>query len=209
MSELPLKKDCLVTSITLATLHSLGLESLDWDPLILRDAAQVSFDMKKMPQKMFDKLNCGYMLVGTNAFEATIEGFLSATAIMNNLVFDGSEIPYCTLEHCAWSVWEYINLLGDIEDGKPTVTFCPEIIEYIQQVGNSNGIYKFPVWLSFADREEEMPDVSDDIEQFEMYRERQEDYIDRITAYVTTRQEKLKEELKALKDAKLVATDKK
>ena len=205
MSELPLKSNCFVTSVTLATLRELGLESLDWDPLILRDAAEASFDMKKMPQKMFDKLNCGYMLVGTNSFEATIEGFPSATAIMNNLVFDGSEIPYCTLEQCAWSVWEYSNLLGDIKDGIPTVSFCPEIIEYIRQVGNVNGIYKFPIWLSFADKELDMPDVSDDVEQFEMYRARQDDYIERITAYTTKRQEELNAELLKLKEAKLVA----
>ena len=47
MSDFPLKKDCFVTSITLATLRSLGLESLDWDPLILRDAAEAAFDMKR------------------------------------------------------------------------------------------------------------------------------------------------------------------
>ena len=209
MSEFPLKKDCFVSSITLAALRALGLESLDVDPLILRDMAEAAFGMEKMPQKMFDKLNCGYMLVGTNAFEATIEGFLSATAIMNNLLFDESEIPFCTLEHCAWSVWEYLNLLGDIEDGKPTVTFCPEIVEYIRQTGRLNGITEFPPWLSFAHIELPMPDISDDVDQFEMYRARQQDYIDTITASVMAKQDKLKEELLELQKAGFVAKQEK
>ena len=207
MSEFPLKKDCFVSSVTLAALNKLGFESLEWEPLILRDAAEAAFGMKKMPQKMFDKLNCGYMLVGTNAFEASIEGFLSATAIMNDLVFDSSEIPYCTLDDCAWSIWEYINLTGDIEDSKPTVQFCPEIIEYIREAGKLNGISTFPVWLSFADCEIQnpLPDMASDVDVFEMYQARQQEYIQRLNAYVNMRQEKLTKELIELKNAGFVA----
>ena len=98
--ELPLKNNCFVTSIALVGLKHLGPESMTYEPEILRDAFESQFGMQKMSQKMFDKLNCGYMLVSTDAFVSTIEGFLTATAVMNNLVFEEDEIPFCTLENC-------------------------------------------------------------------------------------------------------------
>ena len=63
----PLKNNCFVSSITALALKTFGLESLEWEPRILRDAIESKFELKKLPQRLFDKLNCGYMLVGTNA----------------------------------------------------------------------------------------------------------------------------------------------
>lgn len=203
MTQFPLKTDCFVSSITLLALKKLGLESLSWDPEILRDALEASFDTFKMPQKLFDKLNCGYTLVGTDAFVSTIEGFLTSTAIMNNLVFEEDEIPYCTLEQCAWSVWEYINLIGDMENGRPTDIFSSDIITYIQEVGKVNGISTFPEWLSFASYT--MPDVSADVTLFELYQARQHEYISNILASVSNKQTKLINELSSLRELGLIA----
>ena len=179
-------------------MRALGLESLDWEPEILRDAFEDAYGIDKLSQRLFDKLNCGYMLVGTDAFTTSIEAFLSATAVMNNMVFESDEVPYCTFEMCAWSVWEYINLMGDIEDGKPTDQFSPEIILYIQQAANENGISRFPLWLKFAEPENNLPDLSGDIDQFEMYQERQNDRISDMNGFVTRKQEELTEELTTL-----------
>jgi hypothetical protein len=125
---------------------------------------------------------------------------------MNNLVFDSSEIPYCELKHCAWSVYEYMNLLGDTENGKPTDVFCPEIITYIKEVGKSNGIYRFPDCLSFADSEQPLPaDLTGDVTLFEMYHARQDDYIAEINNYVNNRKEMLEKELLQLAKLGFVA----
>ena len=205
MSDFPLNKECFVTSLVLPALKKFGFESLDWEPEILRDAFEEEFQMKKMPQKMFDKLNCGYMLVGTDAFTASIEGFLSATNIMNNLMFDGDEAPYCSLEMCAWSVWEYGELLGGIKDGESTEKFCPEISKYIQEVARLNGVSQFPKWLSFANPENmAMPDTTGDPDLFEMYMNRQQNYIGDLNGFVTYKQKLLTEELKKLQNAGLI-----
>ena len=202
MSTFPLTKECFVTSVTLTALKTFGLDSLEWEPEILRDAFEEQFQIKTMSQKLFDKLNCGYMLVGTDAFSSTIEGFLSATNIMNNLVFSEDEAPYCSLDMCAWSVWEYINLLGDVKDGKPTIEFCPDIVTYIQQVGKQNGVSKFPKWLSFADPTNEiMPDLTGDPELFSMYEARQQNYISDMNGFVTFKQNLLTQELETLQKA--------
>lgn len=195
MSELPIDKNSFVSTMAMLGMRALGLESLDWEPEILRDAFEDAYGIDKLSQRLFDKLNCGYMLVGTDAFTTSIEAFLSATAVMNNMVFESDEVPYCTFEMCAWSVWEYINLMGDIEDGKPTDQFSPEIILYIQKAANENGISRFPLWLKFAEPENNLPDLSGDIDQFEMYQERQNDRISDMNGFVTRKQEELTEEL--------------
>lgn len=195
MSELPINKNSFVSTMAMLGMRALGLESLDWEPEILRDAFEDAYGIDKLSQRLFDKLNCGYMLVGTDAFTTSIEAFLSATAVMNNMVFESDEVPYCTFEMCAWSVWEYINLMGDIEDGKPTDRFSPEIILYIQKAANENGISRFPLWLKFAEPENNLPDLSGDIDQFEMYQERQNDRISDMNGFVTRKQEELTEEL--------------
>lgn len=195
MSELPINKNSFVSTMAMLGMRALGLESLDWEPEILRDAFEDAYGIDKLSQRLFDKLNCGYMLVGTDAFTTSIEAFLSATAVMNNMVFEADEVPYCTFEMCAWSVWEYINLMGDIEDGKPTDQFSSEIILYIQKAANENGISRFPLWLKFAEPENNLPDLSGDIDQFEMYQERQNDRISDMNGFVTRKQEELTEEL--------------
>ena len=207
MSEWPLSKECFVTPVTLAALKAFGLESLEWDPLVLRSAFEEQFEIKKMPQKLFDKLNCGYTLVGTDAFNSTIEGFLSCTAIMNNLVFDESEPPFCSLEMCAWSVWEYLLILGDMEDGKPTIEFSPDITAYIREVGRLNGISRFPKWLSFANKEDEpMPDTTGDADLFVMYENRQQNAISDMNGFVTAKQQLLNDELKKLEELKIIGS---
>ena len=207
MSDWPLNKECFVTSITLAALKKFGLESLEWEPEILRDAFEEQFDLAKLSQKAFDKLNCGYMLVGTDAFTSTIEGFLSATAIMNNLVFSEDEAPYCSLEMCAWSIWEYGDLMGGIEDGKSTEQFCPDIIAYIQEVGKTNGVYRFPKWMEFANPpDNRMPDITSDADQFTMFENRQNNYISDLNGFVTAKQQLLTEELKKLQAAGIIGS---
>lgn len=205
MSTFPLSSQCFVSAVTLPALKKFGLESLEWEPEILRDAFEEEFQMPKMPQKLFDKLNCGYMLVGTDAFNASIEGFLSATNIMNNLVFSEDEAPYCSLEMCAWSIWEYIQLVGDIENGEPTCKFCPDIVKYIQEVGKLNGIYQFPKWMSFANPENmAMPDTTGDADMFAAFQNRQTDYVSDLNGFVTFKQNLLTKELQELQKAGLI-----
>ena len=200
MTELPLTRDCFVTSITLAFLRKAGQEALEWDPLIVRDAFEGIFHVEKMPQRMFDKLNCGLTLIGTSSYTDTIEGFLMGTACMNNLVIDGDTAPFCTLRHCAWGVWEYANLNGDIDrNSRPTEKFSPDIIKYIQEAGKMNGVTRFPVWLDFASLPEgAQPDLSDDLTLFETYNSRQDEYVEGLNVFVTDRQNALTAELEAL-----------
>jgi hypothetical protein len=201
----PLGTHCFVSSVTLPTLRQLGMESLEWDPEVLMEGFEDAFGLKKCPQKLFDKLNCGYMLLGTDMFYNSIEGFLSATAIMNDRVFDQETVPFCSLAECAWSVWEVSQLLGETKEGETTMEFSPDIVKYIQEAGRLNGVSSFPIWLSFAnDDPHEYPDMAGDVSQFEMYMQRQQEYIQRLNKMVTAKQERLTAELKELEKLALV-----
>ena len=122
---------------------------------------------------------------------------------MCNKSFDQSEVPFCDLKHCSWSVYEYKQLVG-VEDELP---FCSEIVTYIQSVGNLHGMYKFPEWLSFADRQVNVPDNSDDAYAFELYNQRQQEYGDILVAQVNEEQKKLASQLDALRRLGLIAKD--
>lgn len=193
-------KNLYVTPITLVACKEFGPESLQWDPLILRDALKDLFNTEKLDQKTFDKVNCGYTLIGTNSFTESLESFLACTAIMNNQVFNELFASFCTFDMCAWSIWEYINLLGEINDSKPTETFSSDIIEYIREVGKLNGIYKYPIWMSFAENDMILPeDLSSDASQFEMFHARQTDNLNIVLKKVDIKQEELLLQLKILK----------
>lgn len=202
----PLDRNCFVTSVTLPFLRKFGAEALDWDPLIVREAFEGGFHTRKMPQRLFDKLNCGLGLIGTTSFTDTIEGFLTATAVMNNLVLDAVTAPFVTLEQCAWSVWEYINLNGDVDtESRPTESFSPDIVYYIQEVARLNGVFQLPVWLSFAQApKNQLPDMSSDVDLFESFMARQIDYISDLNGFVQTKQAELQKELSILQKAGLV-----
>lgn len=196
----PLDSKCFVTSVTLPFLRKFGADALEWDPLIVRDAFEGGFHMSRMPQRLFDKLNCGLGLIGTTAFTGTIEGFLTATAVMNGMPLDGSIAPFVTLEQCAWSVWEYGNLNGDLDsEGRPTEAFHPDIVKYIQEVGRLNGVVRMPKWLEFAQSTPDgMPDLSDAPDLFEAYEARQQEYVDSLNGLVAKKQENLRNELATL-----------
>jgi|LSQX01.3.fsa_nt_gb hypothetical protein len=202
VKELLYSRHAFVSSVALPALSKFGLESLEWDPLALRDAFQEEFSLGEMPQRTFDKLNTGYMLVGTTAFETTIEGFLTGTAVLNGLVLDTSAPPFVDIEQCSWALWEYGCLMADAPEENVSV-FCPEIVEYIRQVGNLNGMTRFPAHMSFADSDIMAP-IEGDIHQFEMYERRQDGYIDMLNARIEEKQTALAEQLKVLEDAGLV-----
>ena len=192
--------DCFVSSLALLAYCQLGPEALDWDPLMVRDAMEDILGDGEMPQLMFDKLNCGLTLLGTTTYTDTIEGFLTCTSVMNGNPLDAEAAPYCSLSDCAWGIWEYINLSGDLtDDGKPSETFCPEIVEYIRGVARSNGVYTLPNWMSFAMPVAPMPDMADDPDVMGAFMQRQDAVVADMNAYVTGRMSELARELNRLK----------
>lgn len=201
LRELALSDDCFVTTIALMAISALGIECLDWDPEVVLSEFERAYDISKLPSRACDKLQTGLTLIGTDAFTSTIEGFLSCTRIMNNKLFDNSEIPYCDIRMCSWSICEYLQLMEDGNSAKDVV-FAPEITIYIQKVGNIHGISKFPPWMAFADDDSgNLPDMTGDISMFEMYSQRQGEYVDMLVAEADEKQKKLGSQLKILKDA--------
>lgn len=199
MKSLFLDKKCTVSAITLAAIRSFGLESTDYEPQILRDLFQQRFGIQKLPQRAFDKLNCGYTLIGTDLYTRSIQVFLTCNGVMANKYLDQNQITYNSLKDVAWGVWQYCNLLGQMQNGKPTQQFSPDIILYIRQVAKTNGIVRFPSWLQFAQPKETYPqELMADPANFQAYMQRQQAQIDQLTRFVTHKQQQMVQQLQML-----------
>lgn len=191
--------ELLVTPMTLASLRAFGLQSLDFEPQILRDLYQERFGIKKLGQRLFDKLNCGYTLIGTDLYPKSLQVFLSCNGVMSGKPLDEDIITYNTLRDIVWGVWEYCNLTNEMEDSKPVQSFAPDIIGYIQEVSRLNGITKLPVWLSFAQRQTTGIDqVLTNPTDYEAYEQRQQGECNRLIKFVNEKQNVLVEQLNEL-----------
>ena len=205
LRDLAVSDDCFVTTIALMAVSALGLECLDWDPEVVLSEFENAYGIEKLPSRSCDKLQTGLMLIGTDAFTSTLEGFLAATKVMNNKLFDSSEVPFCDIRMCSWSVCEYLQLMEDQADSK-AVEFSPDIVVYIRNAGALNGISKFPPWLSFADSElDNLPDMTGDVQLFEMYNQHQSEYDDMLVEEASEKQKKLGMQLNLLKESKILS----
>lgn len=206
MSSIFLDGNCMVTTYTLAAISKLGLECLDWDPLIVRDAFQQAFGIK-LTQKGFDKLMAGLSMVGTDLYTSSIQGFLACTAQMNNDVFNQNEAPFVDLKQCCWGVWAYRQLIGDSEE-----QFNPDIVVYIQNLMKVDGISKLPDYMSFAAfTKDQMQPIDQaligDQAAFTAYYNRQDVQVDEIITYVKQQQNMLITQLTQLKKQGIITPD--
>lgn len=201
MKSLFLDKKCTVSAITLAAIRSFGLESTDFEPEILRDMFQQRFGLQKLPQRAFDKLNCGYTLIGTDLYTHSIQVFLTCNGVMANKPLDQNQITYNSLKDIAWGIWEYCNLVGELESGAPTQQFSPDIILYIQEVAKTNGITQLPTWMQFAQPKIAYPqELVSDPALYQAYMQRQQAQVQQLNQFVVHKQQLMLQQLKALAD---------
>ena len=137
-----------VSTCTAASLRLLGLESLDWDPLVIRDSIQTALGLSKVPQKLFDKINCGYTMIGTNGYTASIETFAVCNAVMSSIAFEDGSMPLDDQYTLAWGVWEYFRLTGETAE---TSQFSLDNAIYAGEVLYNAGITNPPDWLSWVE----------------------------------------------------------
>lgn len=199
MKQLFLDKKCTVSAITLAAVRSFGLESTEYEPQILRDLFQERFGIQKLPQRAFDKLNCGYTLIGTELYTNSIQVFLTCNGVMANKYLDQNQITYNSLKDIAWGIWQYCNLVGQLQNGKPTQKFSPDIVLYIQEVAKTNGIVQFPSWMQFAQMPAAYPQqLMHDPVNFQAYMQRQQAQVDQLTRFVAHKQQQMVQQLQML-----------
>lgn len=205
LKKLAAGKDTFVTTLALMAISSFGLECLEWDPVVVNDEFADRFDIAELSSLTCDKLQTGLMLIGTDAYTSTLEGFLAGTHVMDGNRINSTEVPFCDIDACAWGIQEYLQLMEDTAD-MGSVIWSPDIIKYIQEVAKIHGIYKFPSWMRFADiGSTSIPDAYGDIQIFEMFNQRQASEIAKLELYVMEQQKKLAAQLDILKKAKLLA----
>lgn len=199
MPDILKNRSCLVTPITLAAIKAFGLQSTQYEPQILRDMFQQRFNVRKMGQKAFDKLNCGYTLIGTDLYTRSIQVFLSCNCVMANRRIDDNIVSYNSLRDIAWGIWQYCNLVGQLDDHKPTQQFNSDIIVYIRQLARAHGVTKLPPWMQFAQPVVSYPQqLSSDPVVFQAYMQRQQSQRNSLIQFVVNKQNMLLSQLQQL-----------
>lgn len=171
LRNLLIKENPFVSTCTAAALRMLGPESLDWDPLVIRDSVQDFIGISKLPQKLFDKINCGYTLIGTNGYTASIETLISCNSVMSSIPFEEGILPLDDQYTLAWGAWEYFRLTGDTPE---TVTFSVDSSIYAGEVLYRAGITNPPSWLSWVSYDpEKIERLSSLLDDPQFYMDRQ------------------------------------
>lgn len=185
-----------VSTCSLAAIRLMGLESLDWDPLIIRDTMQDILKMPKMPQKLFDKINCGYTMIGTNGYTGSLEIFVPCNAIMSGIPIEEGSLGMDDQYSLAWGVYEYLKLTGD--DPKE-VTFNVDTAVYAGEILYANGITTPPTWLDWAMIDPEKISRLDEVlEDPQFYMDRQAGMVKDIVNHCKTKEAEMISQLSSL-----------
>lgn len=174
---------CTPATYALAIISVFGLQVLDWDPLIVKESFQDYFQVK-LSQRAFNKLQAGLTMLGTDAFQATIQGFLMCTAACANKPITQGQIPFVSLKDACWAFYLYQQLLGQkLQD------VAPQIDIYIQQLMRLQGITKLPQFMSCIQLDSSILQkaqiqLASDQALFSSYNIRQQNTVVQLQSYV-------------------------
>lgn len=174
---------CTPATYALAIISVFGLQVLDWDPLIVKQSFQDYFQVT-LSQRAFNKLQAGLTMLGTDAFQATIQGFLMCTAACANKPITQGQIPFVSLKDACWAFYLYQQMLGQkLQD------VAPQIDVYIQQLMRLEGITKLPQFMSCIQLDSSIQQtaqiqLSSDIALFTAYNTRQQNTVIELQSYV-------------------------
>lgn len=196
LRELLITENAEVSVCTSAALRLLGVESMEWDPLVLRDSLQDSIGISKMPQKLFDKVNCGYTMIGTNGYTSSIETFAVCNSVMSSISFEDGVMPLDDQYTLSWGVWEYFRLTGDTVD---SVQFSIDTSVYAGEVLYAAGITSPPDWLSWVSYDpEKLARLDSLLDDPQFYMDRQHGLISELENYCREKDAKMVNHLKRL-----------
>ena len=105
MLQLLRNPELFVSSAIAICIRKFGMEFLDWDPLVRRDTLKKALGVQKLPQKLFDKVNCGATLISTNGYTQRIEVFIPCNYVMSGRVLSESSMGLDDPYTLAWGVW--------------------------------------------------------------------------------------------------------
>lgn len=174
---------CTPATYALALISVFGLQALDWDPLVVRDSFQDYFNVT-LTQRAFNKLQAGLTMIGTNAFQSTIQGFLMCTAACANKPISQNQIPYVSLKDVCWAFYLYQQLLGQkLQDVDASIDL------YVQQLLRLQGITRLPQFMSFIELDasklqKAQKELASDSTLFQAYNIRQQNTVIQLQMYV-------------------------
>ena len=195
--------ELFVSTVIAICIRKYGMEFLEWDPLVRRDQVAHDMGLKKLPQKLFDKMNCGATLIGTNGYTQRIEVFIPSNYTMSGRVLSESSLGLDDPYTLSWGVWEYKQLIQGTPEDDPEEPFALDVAMYAGKVLSNDGILTPPTWLQFAQFDPEMmARVEENTEALPGFIDHQNALVSDLNEFVTKQQAKLTEQLNAVDKAR-------
>lgn len=146
-----------------------GTECFGWSPETLEMEINEDFDIK-IPRANLDRLLCGINLITSDDFYQSLPDFINYCNILSGDTYDPRQWDPADSAEIAWGITEGL-LLAPPEDDEEE-PFAPDIVAYIGEVLNQEGIINPPDVLKIAVRDDDPAafvagEFSDDPEMFD------------------------------------------
>lgn len=194
-----LAQERLFSTSILAVLYSeYGSEFIDWDPVSIELQIKDDFGIE-LPSKVSDRLHAGVSIISTNLFHIDVETFNTVCNVLSFNTFSTKQFIPAEVDECAWGCTEARLLEGDLYKAG----FSEDIQKYVGVLLKTEGIYRPPSVLNFAEYPEDIEEsarnelIDDDV-MFKAFWDRQEEKIQEIEKSISTKLSELLMQLKQL-----------
>lgn len=160
--------DSFATTMLTLFVDMYGTEGFNWDPETIR--MELEEDLRsKLPQANFDRLMAAINLLTSDDFYKSLPDFISYCNILSGDTYDPRNWDPADAAEIAWGMTEALLIQPpDDDDENP---FSEDIVAYIGQVLNQEGIISPPDILKVAVRDDDPArmvagEYSDDPEMF-------------------------------------------
>ena len=192
--------EAFATTLVTLFVDMYGTEGFQWDPETIRMELEEDLHMK-VPQANFDRLMAAINLMSSDDFFKSLPDFISYCNILSGDTYDPRNWDPADAAEIAWSMTEALLIQPpDDEDENP---FSEDIVAYIGQVLNQEGIINPPDILKVAVRDNDPArmvagDYSDDPEMFNSIYDFEAGKSEEINQLVKANLQRLAQQLTAL-----------
>lgn len=192
--------ESFATTLLTLFVDNYGTAGFEWDPETIRMELEEDFHVK-VPQANFDRLMAAINLMRSDDFYKSLPDFISYCNILSGDTYDPRNWDPADAAEIAWGMTEALLIQPpDDEDENP---FSEDIVAYIGQVLNQEGIINPPDILKVAVRDNDPArmvagDYSDDPEMFNSIYDFEAGKSEEINQLVKANLQRLAQQLTAL-----------
>ena len=130
-------------AVMIAAIRKYGLESLEWEPELLREEIDKDYDIK-ISDLQQDKLQAAMSTLTTDHFEHDWRVFEVCGHLFNNQSIDHDDLCPLEAEEIAVAIAEFSLIRQDTIDDDEKIVYGDEVNAYVGQLFYDYGLHKAP-----------------------------------------------------------------